>query len=67
MNADLVQRLRNGVGHVPEDILEAEGTMDEAADRIEELEGQVRRLHDRLFAKIDTETMKAMAYSWRGR
>jgi len=35
--SDIVERLRQGAGHIPDDIIAAEAVMTEAADEIERL------------------------------
>jgi len=39
---DLVKRLRQGAGHEPKDIVDAEIAMDEAADEIERLRAAIK-------------------------
>jgi len=39
--ADIVERLRQGAGHIPDDIIAAEAVMTEAADEIERLKARI--------------------------
>jgi hypothetical protein len=41
---DIVERLRQGTGHWPDDIMDAEKVMDEAADEIERLRALIAEL-----------------------
>lgn len=41
---DIVERLRQGAGHLPDDILDAEQAMDWAAADIEKMRAEIERL-----------------------
>lgn len=59
----LVVRLRQGAGHVPDDIQAAERTMDEAADEIERQQADIDRLVSERQGWLDeVERLRAALY-----
>jgi hypothetical protein len=53
--SDIRERLRQGVGNLPEDCMDAEKAMDEAADEIDRLRAVITRAKDALLDGQSTQ------------